>query len=87
MSAGDSAIATSHLLQDGAYPDSTGSSDVVSYAYDCQGIQQWVKDQAGTISETSFDDADSETSRAVTTVASGFNGDVLRIETSQTNRG
>ena len=87
VSAGDSEIATGHLLQKVAYPDSTGASDVVSYAYDRQGRQHWVKDQAGTIIETTYDVAGRQTERAVTTLASGFNGDVRRIETSYTNRG
>ena len=87
VSAGDSEIATGHLLQKVAYPDSTGSSDTVTYAYDAQGRQDWMKDQSGNIIETTFDNAGRETSRAVTTLASGFNGDVRRIETSYTNRG
>ena len=87
VSAGDSEIATGHLLQKVAYPDSTGSSDTVTYAYDTQGRQDWMKDQSGNIIETTFDNAGRETSRAVTTLASGFNGDVRRIETSYTNRG
>lgn len=70
-----------------AYPDSTGSSDVVSYAYDTQGRQIWTKDQSGNVIETTFDDGGRETARAVTTLASGFDGAVRRIETSYTNKG
>ena len=36
-----SEIATGHLLKSVAYPESTGPSDVVSYAYDTQGRQIW----------------------------------------------
>ena len=85
--AGDSEIATGHLLKSVAYPDSTGSTDVVSYAYDTQGRQVWTKDQSGNVIETTLDDAGRQTARAVTTLASGFDGAVRRIATSYTNKG
>ena len=82
VSAGDSEIATGHLLQKVAYPDSPNSSDTVTYDYGTQGRQGWMKEQSGTIIETTFDNAECEVSRAVTTLASGFNGDLRRIKTS-----
>lgn len=59
----------------------------LSYAYDTQGRQVWTEDQAGNVIETTFDDAGRETARAVTTLASGFDGAVRRIGTSYTSLG
>ena len=80
--AGDSEIATGHLLQKVQYPDSSGGSDVVTYAYDAQGAQTYVKDQAGNVIETDYDDAGREKHRRITTLAAGFDGDVRRISTT-----
>ena len=48
-SAGDSKIGTGHLPHEVKYPDSTGSTDVVSYAYNAQGQEIWRKDQDGNV--------------------------------------
>jgi YD repeat-containing protein len=81
-SAGDSKIGTGHLLQKVAYPDSTGGSDVVTFAYDAQSQEIWTKDQDGTVFETDFDDAGRTTQRRVTTLAGGLDGAVRRIATA-----
>jgi len=86
-SPGDSAIATGHLLQKVAYPDSSGSSDVVTFAYDAQGSQIWKQDQAGNIFETEFDGRGRQTHRRVTTLAAGFDGAVRRISTAYDDLG
>jgi RHS repeat-associated protein len=86
-SAGDSKIATGHLLQKVTYPDSANSDDVVRFAFNAQGQEIWKKDQAGGIIETTYDDAGRSTVRAVTTLASGFDGAVRRIETAYDSLG
>ena len=78
-SAGDSKIETGHLLQEVEYPDSTGASDVVTYAYNAQGQEIYRKDQAGNVFETEYDDSGRQEHRRVTTLASGFDGAVRRI--------
>ena len=78
-SAGDSEIATGHLLQKVQYPDSSGGSDVVTYAYNALEEQVYMKDQAGNVIETELDDGGREEHRRITTLATGFDGDVRRI--------
>jgi RHS repeat-associated protein len=86
-SAGDSKIATGHLLKEAEYPDSTGPTDVVTYAYNAQGEEMYKKDQAGNVLETSYDLVGRETHRRVTTPGSGFDTAVLRISTTYTSLG
>ncbi len=78
-SAGDSKIATGHLLDEVQYPDSTGGTDLVSFAYNAQSQQTWTKDEEGNVVETDYDDAGRETHRRITTLISGFDGAVRRI--------
>ena len=87
VSAGDSKIASGHLLQKATYPDSGSGSDVVTYAYNAQGQQVYLKDQSGNVVETDFDDAGREEHRRVSTLAGGFDGDVRRISFTYENRG
>ena len=86
-SAGDSKIATGHLLGEVAFPDSANASDVVTYAYNAQNQVIYVKDQAGNVIETSYDEAGREIHKRITTLASGFDGAVLRISTTYTALG
>jgi RHS repeat-associated protein len=86
-SAGDSSIATGHLLQKTAYPDSASGSDTVTHAYNAQSQPKWTKDQAGNIIETTFDVAGRPTHRRVSTLISGFDGAVLRISAAYNTRG
>ncbi|MCP3936341.1 MAG: hypothetical protein GY708_13325 [Actinomycetia bacterium] len=86
-SAGDSKIGTGHLLQKIQYPDSSGGTDVVTFAYNAQGQQIYKKDQAGNVIETDFDDSGREEHRRVTTLDSGFDGDVRRISTTYDDLG
>lgn len=56
--AGDSNIATGHLLQRVRYPDYDSMAtppDEVTFAYNAQGQQVYKKDQAGNVIETDYD--------------------------------
>jgi len=86
-SAGDSKLATGHLLQKVTYPDSASGTDVVTFAYNAQGQQIWKKDQAGNVLETNFDTAGRETHRRVTTLDADFDGAVRRISRTYNSRG
>ncbi|MCP3996160.1 MAG: hypothetical protein GY722_14035, partial [bacterium] len=81
-SAGDSKIGTGHLLQKIQYPDSSGGTDVVTFAYNAQSQRIYKKDQAGIVIETDFDDSGREEHRRVTTLDADFDGDVRRISTT-----
>jgi len=52
---------------------------VVQYAYNALSEQVWQKDQAGNVLESTLDTAGRQTARRVTTLASGFDGFVRRI--------
>jgi RHS repeat-associated protein len=69
------------------YIDGTSDADVASFAYNAQGQEVSRKDQAGGIIETTHDDSGRQTARAVTTLASGFDGAVRRIETAYDSLG
>jgi RHS repeat-associated protein len=87
-SAGDSKIATGYLLQSTKYPDSSGANDVVSQAYDAQGMLIWQKDQAGNVIETEYDGSRRPTARKITTLISpDYDGAVRRIVTAYNTRG
>jgi len=81
-SAGDSNIGTGHLLQTVQYPDSSGGSDVVTYAYNAQSQKNWQQDQEGNVIETDFNDSGRQTHRQITTLDADFDGDVRRITTA-----
>ena len=86
-SAGDSKIATGHLLQEATYPDSTGATDTVTYAYNAQNQQIWMEDQEGNVIETDYDDMGRVTHKRVTTLDADFDGAVRRITTAYDNLG
>ncbi len=86
-SAGDSKIATGHLLQKVTYPDSTNSDDVVRYAYNALDEPVWAKDQAGNVLEFDYDLVGRMTHRRVTTLDVDFDGAVRRISSSFNSRG
>ena len=71
-SAGDSKIATGHLFQEVEYPDSTSSTDIVTYAYNAQSQRIYTKDQAGNVIEEDFDYSGRQTQRRVTTPGVGI---------------
>ncbi|MCB9609437.1 MAG: hypothetical protein H6716_22790 [Polyangiaceae bacterium] len=80
--AGESQIATGHLLQRVVYPDGDTTSDNVTYAYNAQGEQTYREDQAGNVLERVYDDSgrllDLKATYIETTTAN-FNADVQRI--------
>lgn len=94
--AGDSDIATGHLLDKVYYPDATEESgsvssghtdDCVSYKYNAQSQRKETEDQAGNIIETDFDDRGRATKRKATNIETGFDNAVQRIETVYDDRG
>ncbi|MFQ5380717.1 MAG: hypothetical protein ACE5EF_03705, partial [Dehalococcoidia bacterium] len=88
--AGDSRIATGHLLRRIRYPDydsQASPADEVTYAYDAQGAKIYEKDQAGNVLESDYDAAGRLTQKRVTSLASGFDGEVRRIETTRDDLG
>jgi hypothetical protein len=87
VSAGDSKVAAGNLLQKVEYPDSSGGSDVVTFAYDTSRALMWKKDQAGNVIETGYDSAGRKEHERVTTLAGGFDGQVRRITTAYDDRG
>jgi RHS repeat-associated protein len=86
-SAGNSNIGTGHLLQSITYPDSVSGSDVVSFAYNAQNQESWKSDQGGNVIETDYDARGHLAQKRVTTLGSGFDGAILRIETTYDNLG
>ena len=84
--AGDSDIATGHLLSKIEYPDSGGGTDVISKAYNAQNEAVWRKDQSGNVLETEYDDLGRRSALKITTLGSGFDGAVRRLEWSYTDR-
>jgi RHS repeat-associated protein len=87
VSAGDSKIATGHLLQETAYPDSASASDVVSMAYSAQSQELWKEDQAGNVFESEYDTSGRRTKLKITNVASGFDDAVERLQWAYTDLG
>jgi RHS repeat-associated protein len=88
-SAGESKIATGHLLQETAYPDSASASDVVSFAFNAQSQEVWKKDQAGNVLESEYDTSGRRTKLKATTIAtgSGFDDAVQLLQWAYTNLG
>ncbi|MBI5283450.1 MAG: RHS repeat protein, partial [Chloroflexi bacterium] len=92
-------IATGNLLRAVKYPDSTNTgttttyingtsdADVVSYVYDAQGREISKKDQAGNVIDTEYDTGGRTTAKKVSTLASGFDGAVRRIDTAYDSLG
>jgi RHS repeat-associated protein len=76
----DTLIASNRLLKTVAYPDSSGGTDLVTYAYNAMGQQRAMKDQAGNIITTVYNYGKQTIIKAVDTLASGFDGNVRRIE-------
>jgi YD repeat-containing protein len=82
-----SGVARNDLLASVAYPDSTGGSDVVSYAYNRQGQQRATTDQRGTIHTLYYDKLARQTNDCVTTVGSNTDSTVLQIARAYDIRG
>jgi RHS repeat-associated protein len=86
-----SAIGSGHLLREVIYPEQvsmqSAADRTVSYAYNAQGQQVWMKDQEGNVIETDFDDVGRDLHRRVTTLGGDFDGAVRRITISYLDRG
>jgi len=78
----ESQVARADLLREIAYPDSSGTSDRVIYEYNRQGQTKKLTDQNGTVHEFDYDKAGMQTADRVTTLGSGIDGTVRRIETT-----
>ncbi len=83
----DSAIATSNLKRSEVYPDSVDSDDCIKFTYNRQGQVTTKTDQNGTVHSFDFDKLGRDTEDRVTTLASGVDGAVLRIEKTFKVRG
>ena len=88
-------VSTGHLLRAVKYPDSTNSGttqadidltpgttddDVVSYAYNAQGEEIYKMDQEGNVLESVYDDSGKRTIQKATTIISGYDDAVKRVE-------
>ncbi|MEZ6018422.1 MAG: hypothetical protein R3F49_25225 [Planctomycetota bacterium] len=73
-STGDSDIATGHLLHQVAYPDSTGASDRMTYAYNAQGQEVYRLDQDGTVLVKGYDASGRLTSDVASTLGTNIDG-------------
>ncbi|MEP3896377.1 MAG: RHS repeat-associated core domain-containing protein [Rhodopirellula bahusiensis] len=83
----DSAIASSQLLRREIYPDSTGTSDSVSYTYNRQGQRTSLTDQNASTRQYNYDELGRQTQDRVTTLGAGVDGAVRRVERSYNVRG
>ena len=81
------AIARSDLLAATVYPNATDATDQVTYEYNLQSQVQQKQDQNGNVHQYSFDGLGRTTSDAVTTLGSGVDDGVLRIDTAYEIRG
>ncbi|MGD9689502.1 MAG: hypothetical protein AB7K52_07155 [Phycisphaerales bacterium] len=88
-SAGDSKISSNDLLWKATYPDTSGGTDLVTFAYNAQGQEIWKKDQAGNILETVYDTGGRKTDTKATTIntGAGFDDLVKRISLTYLSRG
>jgi len=74
----DSKVATGHFLQKVTYPDSSGGTDVVTYAYNAQHQEIYKKDQLTNVIQSDYDTGGRKTHTRVTTLTTG-DGAVRRI--------
>ncbi len=83
----DSGIASSLLKRFEILADSVGGSDQIAYTYNRQGEVSSTTDQMGTFHEIDYDLLGRRAQDRVTTLGSGVDGAVLRIETIYEVRG
>ena len=81
-----SGLYSNELLREVAYPDSQSETDRVRYAYNRQGEATQMVDQNGTTHAYAFDKLGRRTADRVTTVGSGIDDSVLRLETAYNDR-
>jgi RHS repeat-associated protein len=80
-------LASNDLLAAISYPDSTGTSDRVTFAYNRQGQTKMQTDQLGTAHTLEYDLLGRSIHDRVTTLGSGVDGGILRISTTYEARG
>ncbi|MEZ6014606.1 MAG: hypothetical protein R3F49_05795 [Planctomycetota bacterium] len=74
IGAGDTAIATTNLLYQVGYPDSTGASDRMTYAYNAQGQEIYRLDQDGTVLDKTYDASGRLTADVASTIGTNIDG-------------
>lgn len=90
---GGSSINSDDLLKEVRYPDKstgaagTASSDKQQYLYNALGEPTQLTDQNGNVHQYSYDVLGRQTADAVTTLGSGVDGTVRRLETSYNTQG
>jgi YD repeat-containing protein len=83
----DSDLASNNLLKTIKYPDpssgspSSSADDQESFAYNAQGDVVYKKDQNGTVHEYDYDELGRRTADKVTTLGTGVDGAIRRIQT------
>jgi RHS repeat-associated protein len=82
-----SGVASNDLPVAEIYPDSQDAQDRVAYTYNRQGERTSLTDQNGSFHEYTYDKLGRQTQDRVTTLASGVDGAVRRIEQSYEVRG
>ena len=80
-------VARSDLLVALVYPNSADGTDQVTYQYNRQSQRQQMQDQNGNVHQYVFDGLGRVTSDQVTTLGTGVNNSVLRIDTAYEIRG
>ena len=83
----ESNVATSFLLRYVDYPDSTGGSDSVAYAYNRQSEPTSITDQRGCVHSYLYDLLGRLTNDCVTTLGTGVDGAVRRLTAAYEVRG
>ncbi|MCA8991914.1 MAG: hypothetical protein KDA88_08040 [Planctomycetaceae bacterium] len=83
----DSDIATSSLLRQVTYPDSTSGSDTVTYSSNRQRQRTATQDQNGSVHAFNYDLLGRLTQDRVTTLGTGVDGTVRRLELDYEVRG
>lgn len=83
----DSDLASNLLLREEIYPDSASSSDRVKHTYNRQSEPTGLTDQNGSVHAFNFDLLGRRTQDRITTLGSGVDGALRRIETGYDVRG
>jgi len=83
----DSAIASSLLKREEIYPDSVDSSDVIRFTYNRQNQRTSVTDQNGTVHSYGYDKLGRMTQDRITTIGTGVDDAIRRIEMTYEVRG
>ncbi len=84
---GDSVIASNRLRHTTQFPDSSGSSDVVTMTYNALGEPIKTTDQAGNVFETDYDRLGRGIALRVTSHNLAFDDSVLRIDSTLNDLG